>query len=87
MEFSPPTPTRKNTLGDFPSLENLTRLSVNEADREFLPAPAHDSAAGTAAAHRCESWLDGNHGTADDLSNAVAADATDTLRAGECILE
>ena len=66
--------TRQNRVG-------LTRNTT------YLPLPAHDSAAGASAAHRCESWLDGDNGTADDLSNAVTADATDTLRAGECIFE
>jgi hypothetical protein len=81
--FPPTTPPTHTPSGM--CLVPFTRLSVNEADREFLPSPAHDSAAGTAAAHRCDSWLDGNHGTADDLSNAVAADATDTLGTRECV--
>lgn len=60
---------------------------LSKVQLEALPLPAHDSAAGAAAAHRCDSWLDGDDGTADDLSNTVTADATDTFGAGKSIFQ
>ena len=47
----------------------------------------HYSAAGASAAHGRITWLDGDDRTTDDLSNTVAADATDTLGAGKGIFE
>ena len=54
---------------------------------DSLPLSAHDSAAGAAASHRCITWLDGDHGTADDLSHAITADATNALGASESVFQ
>lgn len=42
----------------------------SKVEVESFPLASHDSAAGTPASHRCESWL-GEDGTRDDLANAV----------------
>ena len=68
-------------------LVSPSTLSSSKVQLKSLPFSAHDSAAGASASHRCESWLDGNHWTTDDLSHAVAADTRNALGAGECILE
>ena len=60
------------------------RLLLSKVELESLPLPAHDSAAGAAATHRCTPCLDSDDGAADDLANAITANTTDALRTCKC---
>jgi hypothetical protein len=74
-------------------LDVIRHLRMNEDDNsskiklKSFPFAAHNTAPGTTSPDGSKAWLDSHDGTANDLSNTVAAHSTNTFCAGETGLE
>lgn len=71
-------------LGALPSDENQTSSKIK---LKAFPFSAHYAASRTTSSDGSKAWLDCDHGTADDLSHAVATYSTNTFCAGKTGLQ
>jgi hypothetical protein len=87
IELARNSKQRQNNLDALRALPNGENQTSSKIKLKAFPFSAHYAASRTTSSDGSKAWLDSHHGTADDLSYAVATRSTNTFSAGKTGLQ